>query len=329
MKKYYMNELISVIVPIYNVEPYLKMCVDSIINQTYRNLEIILVDDGSSDNCGTICDEYAKQDHRVVVLHKENAGLSEARNAGMQLMHGDYILFVDSDDWIGQSYIQTIMENAPFDIAMTGYSTVDECGNNSEAHLIRVCNDVKHNSNILSELIKRSFFGYAWCKMYRTAAISGIRFSNIPLREDFAYNILAFSASTQIISLAEVAYYYRQRETSILHQRYKGSVPDLLIFPRRIILDFESPGSVMNRELGNSVIKTYLMDGMKKYIFQNDALSRKEKKKYFYSVLNCSELRRFFKIFGSETSFFCFLTICVKYRLCFVLFSIMEVIFRE
>ena len=95
-----MGELISVIVPIYNVEKYIKKCIDSIINQTYKNLEIILVNDGSPDECGKICDEYERIDSRIVVIHKENGGLSDARNAGLKVMHGKYVAFVDSDDWI-------------------------------------------------------------------------------------------------------------------------------------------------------------------------------------------------------------------------------------
>ncbi|OUQ56652.1 hypothetical protein B5E58_10530, partial [Tyzzerella sp. An114] len=94
------NKKISVIVPIYNVEKYLNRCVDSIINQTYKNLEIILVDDGSPDNCGKICDEYAKKDNRIKVVHKENGGVSSARNVGLNIATGDYIGFVDGDDWI-------------------------------------------------------------------------------------------------------------------------------------------------------------------------------------------------------------------------------------
>ena len=91
---------ISVIVPVYKVEPYLRKCLDSIINQTYRNLQIILVDDGSPDNCGAICDEYASKDSRIEVIHEENGGVSAARNAGLKLAAGDYIGWVDSDDWI-------------------------------------------------------------------------------------------------------------------------------------------------------------------------------------------------------------------------------------
>ena len=100
-----MDELITIIVPIYNVEDYLQRCVDSILIQTYKNIEIILVNDGSPDNCGAICDKYTKIDSRVKVLHKKNGGLSDARNAGLGIAQGDYVTFVDSDDWISIEYI--------------------------------------------------------------------------------------------------------------------------------------------------------------------------------------------------------------------------------
>ena len=108
---------VSIIVPVYNVEPYLPICVESIVAQTYRNLEIILVDDGSPDNCPRMCDEYAKLDGRISVVHKENGGLSSARNAGLDVMSGNYVLFVDSDDWIDSRYVEYLLALAlEFDV---------------------------------------------------------------------------------------------------------------------------------------------------------------------------------------------------------------------
>ena len=105
-----MDDLISVIVPIYNVEKYLKQCIDSIINQTYKKLEIILVDDESPDECGIICDEYQKKDSRVRVIHKKNGGVSSARNVGIDIATGKWITFIDSDDWIDEEYFNIMLE---------------------------------------------------------------------------------------------------------------------------------------------------------------------------------------------------------------------------
>ena len=127
------HSLVSIIVPIYKVEPYLHRCLDSIVNQSYTNLEIILVDDGSPDTCPQICDEYATKDNRIVDIHKNNGGLSDARNVGLDISKGEYITFVDSDDWIDKQYVETLLtlittensdivfgENEPFH---TNYST--------------------------------------------------------------------------------------------------------------------------------------------------------------------------------------------------------------
>lgn len=107
-----MKELISIIVPVYNVEQYLDDCLISIINQTYKNLEIILIDDGSTDKSGKICDEYAKKDSRIIVIHKENGGVSSARNAGLRIAKGAYIGFVDPDDWIAEDMYEVLYSNA-------------------------------------------------------------------------------------------------------------------------------------------------------------------------------------------------------------------------
>ena len=103
-----MKDLISVIIPVYNVEKYINRCVDSVIHQSYTNLEIILVDDGSPDNCPTICDNYSKQDSRIKVIHKKNGGLSDARNVGIEHSKGKYITFIDSDDYISNDYVEIL-----------------------------------------------------------------------------------------------------------------------------------------------------------------------------------------------------------------------------
>ena len=116
-----MEDLITVIVPVYKVEKYIRRCIESIINQTYRNLEIILVDDGSPDDCGKICDEYAKKDNRIKVIHKENGGLSDARNKALDLANGKYVIFVDSDDYIEKNaigYLYKLIQKYNTDIAI-------------------------------------------------------------------------------------------------------------------------------------------------------------------------------------------------------------------
>ena len=122
---------ISVIVPVYKVESYLGKCLDSIIGQTYHILEIILIDDGSPDRCGEICDEYAAKDPRIHVIHQQNAGLSAARNAGLDIASGDYIMFVDSDDWVEKNTCETVLmiaQQQQADIVCYGYNEVSSSG---------------------------------------------------------------------------------------------------------------------------------------------------------------------------------------------------------
>ena len=126
-----MNEekLLSVIVPVYKVEHYLHRCINSIRNQTYKNLQIILVDDGSPDNCGKICDEYAELDARIIVVHQKNRGLSGARNTGLRYAKGEYVAFVDSDDWISSDMYQTLVNLVELnDLDMARSSVVETDG---------------------------------------------------------------------------------------------------------------------------------------------------------------------------------------------------------
>ena len=148
------EELVSIIVPIYNVEPFLEKCVNSLLNQTYTNIEVILVDDGSPDECPDICDKYREEDHRVKVIHKKNGGLSSARNSGLKVCRGDYIMFVDSDDWIEVDLIEKmvkVMRNNPVQLVTCGRCVTDE---NYQEKII------SGKSEILSvkEVIKKSIF---------------------------------------------------------------------------------------------------------------------------------------------------------------------------
>ena len=131
--------LISIIVPVYKVEKYLKRCVDSILTQTYQNMEVILVDDGSPDNCGAICDRYKETDNRVVVIHKKNGGLSDARNAAIPLAKGEYISFIDSDDWVSSYYVEHLYEavaKCDADIGISWFENVFE-----EKGFVKIFND--------------------------------------------------------------------------------------------------------------------------------------------------------------------------------------------
>ena len=210
-----MNDLISVIVPVYKVEPYLRRCIDSIISQTYHNLEIILVDDGSPDNCGAICDEYAEKDSRVRVIHKPNGGLSDARNAGLDIMTGDYVAFVDSDDWIEADMYRTLltqMEHFDADISIGGFT--DDLEKDGSAVVTKVSDYgntpfAESNTDAMRRFLRTSWA--AWDKLYKAELFSGIRYPVGEINEDEAIALQLLSRCRRVCYTNEVYYHYIKR----------------------------------------------------------------------------------------------------------------------
>lgn len=214
-----MCDLISVIVPIYNVEEYIRKCIVSIINQTYKNLEIILVDDGSPDGCGQICDEYKRIDSRVVVIHKENGGLSDARNAGLKVMHGKYVAFVDSDDWIEPEMYQRLYENmmtfhADMSFGGVADDIIDENGIEKSVKISNYGNTPFAENKISA--MKRYFHGSwaAWDKLYKASLFDNVKFPVGEINEDEAIVIELLEQCDRVCYTNEVFYHYIKRENS-------------------------------------------------------------------------------------------------------------------
>lgn len=217
------DPLISIIVPIYKVEPYLRCCLDSIVNQSYTNLEIILVDDGSPDECPQICDEYAAKDKRIIVIHKENGGLSDARNAGLDICRGEYVSFVDSDDWIDVKFVEilvTYIQKENSDIAIGKFEKKYEKDLNDKTtqKVNTPSMEILSNKQAIKNLFSKDgvCFGTAWCKLYTRTLFNNIRFPIGMLHEDdyTLYKILY--GSKKIILLNVPLYFYLQRSDSIM-----------------------------------------------------------------------------------------------------------------
>lgn len=211
-----MNNKISVIVPVYNVEPYLRKCVDSILAQTYRNLEVILVDDGSPDGCGAICDKYAKLDSRVRVIHKPNGGLSDARNAGLDICTGRYVGFVDSDDWIEPDMYETLLALlCQFDADMAFGGVADDLERDGTTQTVKV-SDYGHTpfaeSNV--DAMRRYFLGSwaAWDKLYKTELFDGIRYPVGEINEDEAIVLHLLDRCRRVCYTNQIFYHYMRRE---------------------------------------------------------------------------------------------------------------------
>jgi glycosyltransferase involved in cell wall biosynthesis len=209
--------MISVIIPVYNVEPYLRKCLDSVLNQTYRDLEILIIDDGSTDGSGKICDEY-KVDERVKVFHTENRGLSAARNLGLDNATGDWIGFVDSDDWIEPDMNEVLIKRAE----ETGADVV-ECGffieyPNRRAEVNRQ-NQIMSGLEAVSNLLENKLYNAAWNKLWRRDCYKDIRFPEGRVYEDIATTYRVFYCAKRVCSIDIVLYHYVHRKASLTNTR--------------------------------------------------------------------------------------------------------------
>lgn len=211
-----MCELISVIVPIYNVEQYLERCVISITGQTYKKIEIILVDDGSTDKCPEICDRMALQDERIRVVHKENGGLSSARNAGIDAAQGEYLVFVDSDDWIHPDYVECFYKEAKRSGNKMIIGEFVRC-NVEQDHLPLTQTFEIIPMDVSIPRMLRGEWISSWAKMYHRSLFEKIRFPEGRINEDYAILIYLFEQSCDVSYTKDVVYFYYRREGSITH----------------------------------------------------------------------------------------------------------------
>jgi glycosyltransferase involved in cell wall biosynthesis len=230
-----MKHLVSVIVPVYNVGEYIEKCINSIINQTYSNLEILLINDGSTDNSPRICAEYAKKDIRIKLIHKENGGLSDARNVGLDVARGKYILFVDSDDYISEELVEILhssMVKNRCDISTCQYEIF-------YAHSLPRVNMNKNVTKILlSEkaledmLYQKNITNSAWGKLYKKSLFEDVRYPVGHNYEDLATTYKIFSKSDRIAVNNYIGYFYLQRSTSIMNSGFDKRRLDSLFYAK-------------------------------------------------------------------------------------------------
>lgn len=213
-------DLISVIVPIYNVEKYLRRCLDSICNQMYQNLEIVLVDDGSTDSSGKIADEYARRDTRFHVMHKQNGGLSDARNVGLSYCHGTYIVFVDSDDYVTEDYVMVLydlLKHNHADISVVSLThQEEELSKISDSAAAKIYNTKEALQDLLYQRISAS----ANAKMYRAELFSDIRYPKGRLYEDVIATYQIFEKATKVVWCDIKKYWYYVRTDSIVRSAF-------------------------------------------------------------------------------------------------------------
>ena len=213
------DELISVIVPVYNVEKFLDRCILSLQRQTYNNLEILLIDDGSSDQSGVICDKYASEDSRIQVVHKSNGGPSSARNEGLRRCSGDYIAFVDSDDWLEPKLYETLLKLAKNNhTSITGCAAITdfEDGTFENNHKDRENGIISGKTCALDVLYQtKHAWGAMYAKLFNREIMDGVLFPNISHLEDYSVSLQLFLKTNKVYFCNKTLYHYRSRQGSL------------------------------------------------------------------------------------------------------------------
>lgn len=241
-----MRALVSIIVPIYKVEPYLKRCVESLRKQSYENIEIILVDDGSPDGCPVICDEYAKQDSRIRVIHQENGGLSAARNAGIEAARGEYLSFVDSDDYVAEDFIESLYE-----LLQESGAVIAQC-RFAYVHGEELSSEKNRNwtiyrgESLMEQLYAKeewaTYFVVAWNKLYRREVFQEIRYPVGRIHEDEATTYQLFHIGKRLAFLDRALYGYFVENTGSITAKFSRKRFDYLTAQEERIAFFQKSG---------------------------------------------------------------------------------------
>ena len=280
--------VISVIVPVYMVSDYLDMCIASIVNQSYSNLEIILVDDGSRDDCGNKCDEWAKKDARIIVIHTINGGQAVARNYGMEIACGDYVSFIDSDDYVSVHYIEVLLTTAlehDSDIVVCDFDKFNKNGEYEEYHDDMIISNYSGFDGLSALIDGYPFHLHVWDKLYKQSVIQEIYFEAGKIHEDVFWLYRAFGQSKRITKVNLTLYFYLQRESSTMGQGYSLRSMDFLEGKNSCLLYIEKyfPELAPQSKLDFFGSCIYMMQCVLKYMSGNEkrqavAIIRKYKK---------------------------------------------------
>jgi len=334
-----MSVLVSVVIPVYNMENYLDRCVNSVVGQSYKNLEIILVDDGSKDKSPTMCDAWAEKDDRIVVIHKENAGLGMARNSGMEIARGDYIIFPDSDDYIHETLVEKCVKAATendADVVVFGCFEIDENGNEKARQISSV--QSVYEGECVQKVLLAGMFSYsmgigvsAWSKMYRCNMLRDNNLDFVSERkiisEDSYFMLEVFSKISKAFVLNENLYYYCRRENSLSRAFKADRFEKNNEFLKQSLVCIESNG--LHNEVAVHLKSRYhgLMLGAMVKLMKSDLPLREKKKilkEIFYDQLLCSTMsddvlhndaqvsRIFWKFFRKRQFWVCYMFL--KYK---------------
>ncbi|SES09940.1 glycosyltransferase [Salipaludibacillus aurantiacus] len=225
-----MQPKISIIVPVYKVEPYIRKCINSILDQTFTEFELILINDGSPDNCGKICDEYSKSDERIKVVHKKNGGLSSARNAGLEIAQGDYVGFVDSDDWIEPGMYELL-----YKMCKENKCEIGNCSSIVHYKTKTLVNGghsllIHNKSEAMRAMLESELYDeVVWTKLIKREILENIRFKEGIIHEDTDFTYQVINKSNQVCTIGEPLYHYIKRENSTMDLAKKNIRIDSVI----------------------------------------------------------------------------------------------------
>lgn len=297
--------LVSIIVPVYKVEKYLDRCIKSILNQTYKNIEVILVDDGSPDGCPVMCDLYAKNDIRVSVIHKSNGGLSSARNVGILNAKGDYLLFIDSDDWVTKDmveYMINLMLDKVADIVSVSYIlTSDEKQRVTEENHIKTMNRDEALEYFLDIGMRSRVSDYPVCiKMFKKNIFEGIEFPIGTLYEDYTTNVLLIKKCHRYVKSSKICYFYFQGSQSIVRSKYKKQDEQLLSQCVKVCEYVENEKDSIRKIAREKLGRSYLSLLLKIAIYGFDDNISSDEKKYIINDLTKKLRKEFFTLLRSR-----------------------------
>lgn len=291
-----MNKLISVIVPVYNAELYLDECISSISNQTYQNLEIILVDDGATDRSGAICDDWATKDARIIVIHKQNGGISSARNAGLDIAKGEYIAFVDSDDILVEGIYECLAaeaEKQSAEIVVCSYQCVDDDGKAIESKHqdceTGIYTPEKYIKSIYKNVRIRTALVVAWNKIYSHNILKNVRYKENIIHEDEEIIHKLVLQSEKICVISERLYFYRIHEKSVIHQPISPKRFAYFYATRQRLLDCEEAGFAEStlRAIASDCVQYGVMIWLK--IASAKLLEEEELQKHYIEIANTAK----------------------------------------
>ncbi len=288
----YESELISVIVPVYNVEQYLEKCISSIIDQTYRNLEIILVDDGSTDQSGALCDEFAQKDGRIRVIHKENGGVADARNVGIEACNGEYVSFVDSDDYIHPEMLAKLYDSLKqfgADVSICQYFLVDENGGITYGVSFHdfVPYGVITGDQALQKLLynKSGYFVVVWNRLVKKKLFSQVRFPLDRAYEDEYVAHRLFGQCEKVICIQDALYYYLQRPNSIMSNVRNGFMMERYLNHVEVMLDrMQYLKSIRKNEYAAVAYRRGVFSLYTAFTYRLQTKQTKEAKKHYRSL---------------------------------------------